>query len=105
MFLIEFNLPSSFESDPFADFETKAFPVSPFSLFTVLSILSEDEALLTDLITVNFVSKALSWLVQSIVRQAMSEEGVTDRKGFVLKQESYNKALGRVLAGIRPHFF
>jgi hypothetical protein len=91
--------------DPFADFLAKdVAPVSSLSLFTVLSILSEDEVLLADLIAVTFVSQALSSLLQSIIRQAMKEEGVTERRGFVLRQESYNKALACVLTGNTPFY-
>lgn len=97
---------SAFEVIPFEDLkDNEEVAVSVFGFYTVMAVLSDGGILLADFASVSFVAKALTAFAQSIVKQAMKLQEVTEREGFILEREFYNAALELVLTGTRDIFF
>lgn len=74
-------------------------PINPVDLYQVLTQLDPSELLLADYAAISFIYTSTTGFLIDILKQAMKEDGISARKGYILKQASLEKALEQVLAG------
>lgn len=74
-------------------------PVNPVDLYQVLTQLDPSELLLADYAAISFIYTLITGFLIDLLKLAMKEDGISKRKGYILKRASLEKALEQVLTG------